>query len=136
MIKVIFGDKGIGKTKFLLDDVNEVVKESKGEIVFIDTSSSHMTNVRHEIRYVNISEFPIKSLNELFGFLCGLIAENYDITSIYMDGIDTFDETCDNIPGFLSKVKTLETKYNTSFIFSSTGKMNNLPDFVATEFSK
>ncbi len=135
MIKVMVGEKGVGKTKYILDDVNEAVKDLKGEIVFIDKSNSHITNVRHEVRYINISEFPISGLNDLFGFLCGLIAENYDITAIYMDGLDKFDETCGALPAFFDKVKGLADKYNTDFIFSASGKIDHLPDHVTTEYN-
>lgn len=136
MVKVVYGGKGIGKTKFLLADVNEAVKDSKGDIVFIDTSSSLITNLRHEIRYVNISDFPLVNLNDLFGFLCGMIAEDYDITAIYMDHLDKFSENCDGYPNFFNKLKTLEEKFNVNFIFSAHGEMSNLPAHVTIEYNQ
>ena len=136
MVKVIYGGKGIGKTKFLLADVNEAVKDSKGDIVFIDTSSSLITNLRHEIRYVNISEFPLFNLNDLFGFLCGMIAEDYDITTIYMDHLDKFVENCNGYPAFFDKIKILVDKYNVDFIFSAHGEMSNLPSHVTIEYNQ
>ncbi len=136
MVKVVYGSKGIGKTKFLLSDVNEAVNTSKGDIVFIDASRSHITDLRHEIRYVNISDFPLSSLNDLFGFICGMIAEDYDITSIYMDGLEKFDDKNDGITGFFNKVKTLEDKYTVNFIFSAAGELANLPAHVMTEYNQ
>ena len=136
MVKVVYGGKGIGKTKFLLADVNEAVKDSKGDIVFIDTSSSLITNLRHEIRYVNISEFPLGNLNDLFGFLCGMIAEDYDITAIYMDHLDKFAENCDDYPVFFNKIKILEDKFNVNFVFSAHGEMKNLPAHVTIEYNR
>jgi hypothetical protein len=133
MVKVIYGGKGIGKTKFLLADVNEAVKGSKGDIVFIDTSSSLITNLRHEIRYVNISEFPLINLNDLFGFLCGMIAEDYDITTIYMAHLDKFVDSCNGYPAFFEKLKILVDKFNVDFIFSAHGEMSNLPAHVIIE---
>ena len=133
MVKVIHGGKGIGKTKFLLEHVNGSVSESKGDIVFIDTRGTHTTDLRHEIRYINISEFPLTDLDDLFGFLCGMIAEDYDITSIYMDGLEKFEKEQSNYITFFDKVKSLEGKYDIQFIFSANKEMENLPAYVISE---
>lgn len=136
MVKVIHGGKGIGKTKFLLEHVNEAVNESKGDIVFIDTRGTHTTDLRHEIRYVNISEFPLTDLDDLFGFLCGMIAEDYDITSIYMDGLEKFEKEHANYHTFFDKVRTLQEKYDVSFIFSANKEMGSLPAHVISEYNQ
>ncbi len=134
--KVIHGGKGIGKTKLLLDHVNGAVAESKGDIVFIDTRGTHTTDLRHEIRYVNISEFPLADLDDLFGFLCGMIAEDYDITAIYMDGLEKFEKEEAGYHTFFDKVKSLENKYNMNFIFSANKEMGALPDYVISEYNQ
>lgn len=136
MVKVIHGGKGIGKTKFLLDHVNGSVSESKGDIVFIDTRGTHTTDLRHEIRYINISEFPLTDLDDLFGFLCGMIAEDYDITSIYMDGLEKFEKDQSSYGAFFDKVKSLEGKYDIQFIFSANKEMENLPAYVISEYNQ
>ncbi len=136
MVKVIHGGKGIGKTKFLLADVNESVQNSKGDVVFIDTRGAHMTDLRHEVRYVNISEFPLSDLNDLFGFLCGMIAEDYDISTIYMDGVERFENNGTTYAAFFDKIKTLEDKYNVNFIFGANKEMTNLPAHVTCEYNQ
>ena len=35
MIKLIYGPKGFGKTKIMLDDVNAAAAKAKGNVVFI-----------------------------------------------------------------------------------------------------
>ena len=35
MIKLIYGEKGTGKTKIILDSINDSVKTAKGNVVFI-----------------------------------------------------------------------------------------------------
>ena len=136
MVKVIHGGKGIGKTKFLLADVNENVQSSKGDIVFIDTRGTHMTDLRHEVRYVNISEFPLTDLNDLFGFMCGMIAEDYDISTIYMDGIERFETNGTTYTAFFEKIKSLEDKYNVNFIFGANKEMTSLPAHVICEYNQ
>ena len=36
MVEIIAGEKGKGKTKYLLDKVNESVKSASGNIVYLD----------------------------------------------------------------------------------------------------
>ena len=38
MVQLIVGEKGKGKTKYILDKVNNTVKEAEGSIVYLDKS--------------------------------------------------------------------------------------------------
>ena len=42
MVEIIAGEKGKGKTKYLLDKVNDSVKSASGNIVYLDKSQKHM----------------------------------------------------------------------------------------------
>ena len=42
MIQIIFGEKGTGKTKKILDLANQSAKDAKGSVVFIDDDDSYM----------------------------------------------------------------------------------------------
>ncbi len=71
MIRLVAGDTGEGKTKELINMSNESLKSTKGHIVYIDLDSSHMYDLRHEIRYINISDYPpIDNHHEFFLDLC------------------------------------------------------------------
>ena len=85
MIKVLYGTKGVGKTRYLIEDVHSIIDDSKGTIVFIDTSDELVTKLRHEVRFVNISDFPVNDSSSFYGFIGGLVAANYDIFAIYVD---------------------------------------------------
>jgi hypothetical protein len=135
MVKVVVGNKGIGKTKHLLLEANEVLKTCKGDIVFLDKSSSLVTDLRHEIRYVNLSEFPFSCLSELFGFICGLIAEDYDITAVFMDGLGKYGDQAEKFKTFFENITKLETKFNIDFTFSYSGDVGLLPSDVVKENS-
>ena len=49
MVQLIVGDKGKGKTKYLLDKVNAEVKEADGNIVYLDKSSKHMHELDNKV---------------------------------------------------------------------------------------
>ena len=42
MIHIIAGDKGKGKTKALIDKVNNEVKVVSGTVVFLDNNNKHL----------------------------------------------------------------------------------------------
>ncbi len=85
MVQIIAGNKGKGKTKYLLDMANTAVKESKGSIVYLDKSAKHMYELNNKIRLINVQEYPITSSEGFIGFLCGIICQDHDLEQMYLD---------------------------------------------------
>ena len=85
MIQVIYGKKGSGKTKRLLDMANDALKVEHGDIVFVDDDKRYMYDLRHEIRFVDASEYSVKSADMFLGFLSGMLSQNFDVTAIFID---------------------------------------------------
>ena len=135
MIKVVYGNKGIGKTKYLIASANDFYDNSNGDVVFINRGISHITNLKHQIRYVNISDFPIKTLEQLLSFMCGLIAQNYDSKAIYVDALSNYEIDHEQYDYFFDQVKTLSKKFDTQFIFSISGDISGIPEYVHKEYS-
>ena len=77
MIQIISGNKGKGKTKYLLDMANTAIKESTGSIVYLDKSSKHMYELNNRIRLINVNEYPITSSEGFIGFICGIISQDH-----------------------------------------------------------
>jgi DNA replication protein DnaC len=135
MIKVVYGTKGIGKTKYLIANANALTNECNGEVVFINRDNSLVTDLKHEIRYVDISDFPITTLDQLLAFICGLIAENFDIEAIFVDGLAKYEAKQEQYPVFFEKIKNIAEKFNTKFTFSVSGDISGIPEFVNKEYS-
>lgn len=135
MIKVIFGTKGVGKTKYLIEDVHKVIDDCKGHIVFIDTGNELITELRHEIRLININEFNINGLNVFYGFISGLVASNYDIVALYADRLDVIAGDNPQYEAFFERIKALSDKHNIRFVFSTSGNIKDIPDYVKKEYA-
>jgi hypothetical protein len=105
MIKVVFGSKGVGKTRYLVDDAHRFLNDCKGEIVFIETGYKLITGLKHEIRLVNIRDFPVDGLCSFYGFISGMIAANFDIMAIYVDMLDAISEKSPDYKTFFDKIK-------------------------------
>ncbi len=87
MINVIIGEKGTGKTKYLVDHVNNAVKDEPGNIVFVGKTNRLMCDLNHAVRYITTEDFDIVDYEVLFGFVGGIVSSNYDISHIFIDSI-------------------------------------------------
>ena len=87
MIKVIMGLKGSGKTKKLIDSINEAVKQASGDVVCIEYGKKLTYDVNYRVRLVDSEEYAIGNSDMLKGFLSGLHAGNFDITNVYIDNL-------------------------------------------------
>ncbi len=87
MIHLIMGLKGSGKTKQLLDSINDAVATSKGSVVCIEYGNALTYGISHKVRLVNSKEYGISNADMLKGFVSGLHAGNYDITHVYVDNL-------------------------------------------------
>ena len=87
MIQVIMGLKGSGKTKKLIDSINEAVASAQGDVVCIEYGKKLTYDVNYRVRLVDSKEYGICNLDMLKGFLSGLHAGNFDITNVYIDNL-------------------------------------------------
>lgn len=87
MIKLIVGTKGSGKTKTMIDMINEATKTATGNVVVIEKSMQLTTSINHAARLVDVDEYKINNAEMLYGFVAGVLAGNYDITNLFIDGI-------------------------------------------------
>lgn len=87
MINVIIGEKGTGKTAKLIDAVHIAENSATGNVVFINKGKRHILDLSHNVRLVDTEDYGIESYEEFFGFLCGMLSQNYDIAHIFIDSI-------------------------------------------------
>ena len=87
MIQVIMGLKGSGKTKKLINAINEAVANAQGDVVCIEYGSQLTYDITYRVRLVNSKEYGINNADKLKGLLSGLHAGNFDITNVYIDNL-------------------------------------------------
>ncbi len=87
MVSIIVGGKGSGKTKRMIDIINTSAAGSAGNLVCIEHSMKLTYDVHHDVRLIDMVEYKIDNADMLFGFISGILAGNYDIVEIYVDGI-------------------------------------------------
>ena len=87
MLKLIVGTKGSGKTKTMIDMIDKAVKTTSGNIVVIEKCMKLTTEINHSARLVDVDEYGVAGADMLYGFVAGVLAGNYDITELFLDGI-------------------------------------------------
>ena len=136
MIRVILGDKGSGKTKRLIDITNEALKSEHGNILFIDDDKRYMYDLRHEIRFVDASEYPVAykcRANEFLAFLCGMLSADFDLSMISVDAFKKLVKTPLDDPEmeeFFEKLEKLGEDHHCSFILSISASSDEVPQYV------
>ena len=132
MIRFISGDTGEGKTKTLIKLANDSKKLDEGHIVYLDAGQHHLYHLKHQIRYTNLTDFPITDYNEFFGFICGILSEDNDISEIYADGLLKLSHvpSISQCNSLIEKLNNLSEKFNVKLIMSINCVSSNFPDFM------
>lgn len=131
MIELLIGTKGTGKTKVLIDNVNAAAKVAEGNVVFISNNTSqNMYDITSKVRMADTSDFEIASWNEFFGFICGIISGNFDITNVFVDGTLKIGGDLDGFDAFLEKIDALGKKYDINFELSVSVDKDAAPEYI------
>ena len=131
MVKIIYGTKGTGKTKRILDEANASVKTAKGNIVYITDTQEHSLEIPHEIRYINTKDYLITSEDRLIGLLGGLIAGNTDIEYIYIDGVARMcHKQIAELEAVYNYMGKLCEDFGVKFVVTVSAAIENIPSFI------
>ena len=87
MINLIPGKKGTGKTKILVDSIKKAAENATGNVVCIERGMQLTYDLPHNVRLADAEEYGINSFDSFYGFVAGLMAGNYDIQEVFVDGI-------------------------------------------------
>lgn len=128
MVTLIAGKKGSGKSKEIVKQANDELNTTKGNLIFIDDDNRPMYELHHDIRFINLSEFPITNSCEFLGFICGLISNNYDIEKVFIDGImNTVKMTSQELADWFVRIEDIATAYDINFIITLNYE-NEIPE--------
>ncbi|MBR4706613.1 MAG: twitching motility protein PilT [Pseudobutyrivibrio sp.] len=130
MVEIISGEKGKGKTKYLLDKVNSDIKKTDGSIVYIDKNTKHMYELDSKIRLINMGDYPIESSDEFLGFLSGVLSQNADIQEVFLDSFLTVSQvdSNDSLSLALNKLDKICNMYDVKFVLSVSKNEKDLPE--------
>lgn len=127
MIKLITGTKGSGKTKTMIEMINKSAESTPGNIVCIEKSMKLTYDVSHAVRLIDVDEYGVDGYDMLYGFVAGVLAGNYDIVEVYIDGVLKIGGG--DMTGLETLLKRLETlsKDSIRFIITVSADLSLIP---------
>ena len=129
MVKVIIGEKGTGKTAKLIDAVNAAEAASKGNIVFINKGDRHIFDLTHRVRIVDSVDYYITNYDEFYGLVCGILSQNYDISTIFIDSITKIvNKDLDAMVACLDKLDKVSTEHGAELMVIVSLKEDEAPE--------
>lgn len=134
MIQIIFGKRGSGKTKRIIDMANASISEQKGSVLFIDDDNRYMYDLKHQIRFINASEYDIKGETLFTGFLNGILASNFDVSLVFIDAflhlVDTAKPDIYKLEGFFQMLEKLSEHSHANFVISLSEDPALVPECI------
>ena len=131
MVKLLVGKKGAGKSKKMIKMANTEVGDVKGHIIFIDDDNRNIYELHHNVRFINMEGYPVKTECEFFGFLCGIVSNDFDIDTIYIDGLKNITQIKDeDMESYFTRLGKFGEKYSVKFVISVSGELETMSDAV------
>ena len=134
MVQLIVGNKGKGKTKHLLEKVNLQVKETKGNIVYLDKSTKHMYELNNKVRLIDVSQYMITNHDEFVGFICGIVSQDHDLEQMFLDSF--LKIAClenEDITPVIEKLEKISQNYGIDFVMSVSMDESELPEALKSK---
>ncbi len=136
-MQLIVGLKGTGKTKTLIEEVNKASKETKGVVICIEYGRKLNNDITTRARLVDALEYGIDSADKLYGFVCGMIACNYDITELFIDSaLKICNDNVEEFEEFVVKFEKLASAYNIKCMITASVAADGLTEKTAAFINK
>ena len=132
MIQVIYGGKGSGKTKRLLDLVSATTEKANGSLVFINRDDNFsFSSLDHNIRFINAKEYGIVSPKVFTGFILGISAQDFDLEYIFVDGfLKIVNHSIFELEDMFRRLDEFTTNRNITLVISVSCEEPTPPEYL------
>ena len=131
MIQLIFGEKGSGKTKRILEIANSAAEQAKGSVVFIDEDERYMYDLNLSVRFINAAEYRINGPKMFYGFLCGISASDHDLECIVIDSfMHLVHHDLDSLKEMFDQMEVFSREHGIKLVLSLSCAPEQLPEFL------
>lgn len=132
LIQVIYGEKGTGKTKQIVDLANRTAQTAKGVVVYLDRSNNRIHDLARNIRLVDASHYGLNSQKDIVSFIKGMLAANFDIEKVFIDGITRLlDCNVSELGVLYDGLEQTGKEFDVQFVITASSSKENLPPFIA-----
>ena len=131
MIQLVFGEKGSGKTKKILEIANQAAENAKGSVVFIDEDDRYMYDLNLSVRFINATEYALSGPKMFYGFLCGISASDHDLECIVIDSfMHLVHHELNSLNEMIEQLEKFSEKHAIRLVISLSCAPEQLPVFL------
>ena len=134
MVKVIMGVKGTGKTKQLIEMVKEAIQAEAGDVVVLEKDQKLTYDIPYQARLIFANEFSFGTFEFLKGFISGLHAGNFDITSVFIDSLYKMVKSPEGVEDFLAWLDQYSEAAKIKFTITISADVNDATDGIKKYF--
>ena len=129
MVKLVCGSKGTSKTRTMVEMGNSALETAKGKIFFLEANNKHIFDLNYNIKYVNTKEYGIVGTEQFLSFVYGMLAADYDIELVYIDGLYKIAKIdLSNLEEVVTKLEIASDKFEVDFIMSVNHDKSEVPE--------
>ena len=132
MVRLIMGVKGSGKTKQLIELINNAAKDEPGNVVCIEANRNMTYDIHYHIRLIDAQEYKLNNYDLFRGFISGLYAGNYDISHIFIDDLLKIVKNADlpQLERFLLWIDNFTSLRNMKCVITVSGDRESATDVM------
>lgn len=131
MLKLIIGLKGTGKTKTLIEMVNDALHKSEGAVICVEKGNKLTYDVNYQCRLIDTDAYSVTDFTALYGFIAGILASNHDVTDIFVDSaLKIGNNDLAAFPAFLDAVNKLTEQLGVHCVMTSSVAPEEAPESV------
>lgn len=130
MVRVIFGEKGAGNSKRIIQMANDSLEQTKGSVVFIDAEGQYLFELKHAIRFIDAGHYRIDSPDMFVGFIAGIAAQDFDLELVFVDGFCKMVSCSeDELKGMLARLDELSNDVGVKIVIAISG--SEVPGYLS-----
>ncbi len=130
-MKIIYGPKGTGKTKAIIESANLALDNAKGHVIFITDTNRYTRELKYTIRFLDVTGFDVQGEDGFRGFIKGIVAANGDNEFIFIDGIARITgKELGDLESIFCAMEKLEKDYGVKFVLTCSANKEDLPKFI------
>ncbi len=131
MIKLIYGKKGTGKTKQIIDLANAEVEIAEKSVVFVTKDDKYTFQIKPKVRFFSTDKHDINTEEELLAYINGILDSNHDIEAFYIDGAHRIaNKNVEEMEKFYAKMAEIDKNKDILFVLTASIDFEEMPSFL------
>ena len=88
-----------------------------------------MFELNNKVRLISATDYPLKNSDEFIGFICGIVSQDHDLASVYLDSfLKVAKLEGEDITDCVEQLEGIGKQYNITFVLSVCMDKEELPE--------